>query len=376
VESREALGRLAEEQSALRYVATLVARGVPSDKLFLAVSNEVRRLFGTEVAAVTRFVPNAGAVAVVGLEGATEERWELEEWMATAQVRRTGRSARSDADAWASATGPAAERIRTLGLTSTFASPIVVEGELWGAILIGSTLGTLPADTEQRLEEFTELLATAIANTESRLELTASRRRIVSASDEARRRIERDLHDGTQQRLISLALAVRAAENLVGDGSDDLRVALSEVSQGLTDVVTDLQELSRGIHPAILAHGGLGPALRELAHRSTIPAAVDVDVGERLAEEVEVAAYFIVSEALANAAKHACAATIEIAARVADGCLLLSIGDDGVGGADASRGSGLIGLSDRVEALGGSIRVRSPSGEGTHIAVELPLGTS
>jgi signal transduction histidine kinase len=340
------------------------------------LSNEVRRLFGTEVAAVSHFIPNASAVAVVGLRDITEERWELEQWMATAQVRRTGRSARSDADAWASATGPAAEQIRTLGLISMLASPIVVEGELWGAILIGSATGTLPADTEQRLEEFTELLATAIANTESRLELTASRRRIVAASDEARRRIERDLHDGTQQRLISLALALRAAENLVGDGRDGLRGALSEVSQGLADVVTHLQELSRGIHPAILAHGGLGPALRELAHRSTIPATIDVDVTQRLGKEVEVAAYFTVSEALANAAKHACAATIEIAARVSEGRLLLSVDDDGVGGADASCGSGLTGLRDRVEALGGSIRVHSPSGEGTHVAVELPLGTS
>jgi signal transduction histidine kinase len=377
-ESREALARLAEEQSALRYVATLVARGVPSGELFLAVSNEVRRLFGTEVAAVSRFVPNAGAIAVVGLEGLTEQRWELEEWMATARVRRTGRSARSDAEAWASATGPAADQIRALGLISTLASPIVVEGELWGAILTGSTRETLPADAEQRLEEFTELLATAIANSESRLELTASRRRIVAASDQARRRIERDLHDGTQQRLISLALAVRAAENRVGvgDGRDDLRVALSEVAQGLADAVTDLQELSRGIHPAILAHGGLGPALRELAHRSTIPAAVDVDVSGRLVEEVEVAAYFIVSEALANAAKHARAATIEIGARVAAGRLLLSIDDDGVGGAVAGRGSGLTGLRDRVEALGGAIRVHSPPGGGTHIAAELPLGAS
>jgi signal transduction histidine kinase len=372
-ESREALARLADEQSALRQVATLVAQGVPPDKLFLAVSDEVRRLFGTEVAAVARFVPNVPAVDVIGLGSVAEERWELEDWMATAQVRRSGRSARAEAGTWASAQGPAAERIRTLGVVSTVASPIVVEGELWGAIFVGSTVEALPLDTEQRLEKFTELVAMAIANAESRSELTGSRRRIVAASDEARRRIERDLHDGTQQRLISLALAVRAAQNLIGDGAPELRSALSEVAQGLADAVNDLQELSRGIHPAILAHGGLGPALRELAHRSTIPVALDVAIDERLSEQVEIAAYFVVSEALANTAKHARASRIDISARLDKGGLLLSIDDDGVGGVDPHRGSGLTGLSDRVEALGGSIRVRSRSGEGTHIVVELPL---
>jgi signal transduction histidine kinase len=372
-ESREALARLADEQSALRRVATLVAQGVPPDKLFLAVSDEVRRLFGTEVAAVARFVPNVPALDVIGLGSVAEERWELEDWMATAQVRRSGRSARAEAGNWASAQGPAAERIRTLGVVSTVASPIVVEGELWGAIFVGSTVEALPLDTEQRLEKFTELVAMAIADAESRSELMASRRRIVAASDEARRRIERDLHDGTQQRLISLALAVRAAQNLIGDGARDLRSALSEVAQGLADAVTELQELSRGIHPAILAHGGLGPALRELAHRSTIPVALDVAIDERLPEQVEIAAYFVVSEALANTAKHARASRIDISARLGMGGLLLSIDDDGVGGVDPHRGSGLTGLSDRVEALGGSIRVRSRSGEGTHIVVALPL---
>ncbi|HMI29324.1 MAG TPA: GAF domain-containing sensor histidine kinase [Gaiellaceae bacterium] len=372
-ESREALARLADEQSALRQVATLVAQGVPPDKLFLAVSDEVRRLFGTEVAAVARFVPNVPALDVIGLGSVAEERWELEDWMATAQVRRSGRSARAEAGTWASAQGPAAERIRTLGVVSTVASPIVVEGELWGAIFVGSTVEALPLDTEQRLEKFTELVAMAIANAESRSELTGSRRRIVAASDEARRRIERDLHDGTQQRLISLALAVRAAQNLIGDGASELRSALSEVAQGLADAVNDLQELSRGIHPAILAHGGLGPALRELAHRSTIPVALDVAIDERLPEQVEIAAYFVVSEALANTAKHARASRIDISAGLGKGGLLLSIDDDGVGGVDPHRGSGLTGLSDRVEALGGSIRVRSRSGEGTHIVVELPL---
>jgi signal transduction histidine kinase len=372
-ESRQELEQLAEEQSALRRLATLVARGVPPDEIFLAVGDELGRLFETEVAAVGRFDPSGQAVDVVGSTGVAEERWELQEWMATAQVVRSGHSARAHATSWASARDPAAERLRTLEVVCTVASPIVVEDELWGVMLLGSTKGTLPLDTEERLENFTELVATAIANAESRSELTASRRRIVAASDEARRRIERDLHDGTQQRLISLALALRAAEKRVGDGPDDVHSVLSEVAHGLTDAVKDLQELSRGIHPASLADGGLGPALRELVHRSTIPVELHVAADPRLPEQVEIAAYFVVSEALANAAKHARASRMRISARVGNDSLLLSIDDDGVGGVDSRRGSGLTGLSDRVEALGGSIRVRSPSGEGTHIAVELPL---
>jgi signal transduction histidine kinase len=372
-ESRKALARLADEQSSLRHVATLVARGEPPDTIFLAVSEELRRLFETEVAAVGRFDPNVPALDVVGHGGVGQERWELEDWMATAKVLRSGRSERAEGVSWASAQGNSAERLRALGLVSTVASPIVVEDGLWGAMLLGSSRGRLPLDTEERLEKFTELVATAIANAESRSELTASRRRIVAASDEARRRIERDLHDGTQQRLISLAMAVRVAETRVGDGDEDLRASLSEVARGLADAANDLQELSRGIHPATLAHGGLGPALRELAHRSTIPAERDVAIDARLPAQVETAAYFVVSEALANAAKHARASRVAISAHVSDGRLRLSIDDDGIGGADPRRGSGLTGLSDRVQALGGSIRVRSRPGEGTQIVVELPL---
>ena len=231
----------------------------------------------------------------------------------------------------------------------------------------------LPADTEQRLEKFTELVATAIANAESKSELAASRRRIVAASDETRRRIERDLHDGTQQRLVSLGLAVRAAEANLAPERQDLQDQLSRVAIGLADAVEDLQEISRGIHPAILSKGGLGPALQTLAHRSAIPVDLDITTDVRLAEPIEVAAYFVASEALANAAKHSQASRIDVSLEQRDGSLLLSVRDDGVGGADAARGSGLVGLTDRVEALGGSIRVSSRPGEGTQIAAELPL---
>ena len=231
----------------------------------------------------------------------------------------------------------------------------------------------LPLDTEERLIKFTELIATAIANAESKSELAASRRRIVAASDETRRQIERDLHDGTQQRLVSLGLALRAAEANLPPERDDLRAQLSGVATGLVDAVEDLQEISRGIHPAILSKGGLGPALQTLAHRSAIPVDLDITTDVRLAEPIEVAAYFVASEALANAVKHSQASRIDLSLERRDGNLLLSVRDDGVGGADAARGSGIVGLNDRVEALGGSLRVHSRRGDGTLIAVELPV---
>jgi signal transduction histidine kinase len=238
---------------------------------------------------------------------------------------------------------------------------------------VSSSATLLPHDTEERLQKFTELVATAIANAESRSELAASRRRIVTASDEARRRIERDLHDGTQQRLVSLQLAVRAAEARVEPEQPDLQGELSRVATGLADAVEEVREISRGIHPAILSEGGLGPALRTLARRSSIPVELEVTHEARVPEPIEVAAYFVASEALANATKHAQASKVEVSLAQENGGLLLFIRDDGVGGADPARGSGLVGLNDRVEALGGSVTVSSRPGEGTQVAAELPL---
>ena len=376
-ETREALGQLVEEQAALRRVATLVALDVRPAEIFSAVVEEVGRLFGTDMSAVVRFEHDPPAIVVTGIARGIDgipigTRSELDDALASTKVYRTGRSARVDAKDWPSVGGPMLATGRRLGLASTVASPITVEGRLWGAVSVSATK-PLPLDAEQRLEKFTELVATAIANVESRSELAASRRRIVAASDEARRRIERDLHDGTQQRLISLALAVRAAEADVPPDDGGFRTELSRIATGLGDVVADLQEISRGIHPAILSHGGLGPALRTLARRSTIPVQLDVTTNARLPAPIEVAAYYLASEALANAAKHAHASGIEISLATRDGCLVLSIRDDGVGGADPARGSGLVGLTDRVRALGGSIRVSSRPGDGTHITAELPV---
>ena len=375
-ESRAALTRLVEEQAALRRVATLVARGVPPAEIFSAVSEEVGRLFRAQ-AAVVRFDHDAPAIVIAGaakiLHYPVGTRWEFEPGMVAAEVYRTGSTARVDATDRPPAEGPVMSGASRAGVLSSVASPIVAEGRLWGAVGVDSVGDILPHDVGERLEKFTELVATAIANAESRSELAASRRRIVAASDEARRRIERDLHDGTQQRLVSLGLAARMAEAGVPADQADLRAELSRIAAGLADAVAELQELSRGIHPAILSERGLGPALQALGRRSAVPVDLDITLDTRCPEPVETAAYYVASEALANVVKHARASHVEISLAACDGSLLLSIRDDGIGGASPARGSGLAGLADRVEALGGSIQLHSAAGAGTHITADLPL---
>ena len=287
-------------------------------------------------------------------------------------IGETRRPGRVDLDAEAFHSLPAV--IRELGWVSVVGAPILVEGQLWGLVGISSTTEQpLPPSTEERLTEFTELVAAAIANAESRAELTASRARIVATADATRRRIERDLHDGAQQQLVSLALEVRAAQAALPSELADQSAELSRVVEGLTGVLDELREISSGIHPAILSEGGLAPALRTLARRSPIPVVLGVGVQGRLPESVEVAAYYVVAEMLTNAAKHAHASTVQVDVTAADRVLRLSVRDDGVGGADPARGSGLVGLRDRVEALGGTVAVDSPGGEGTAIEVALPL---
>jgi signal transduction histidine kinase len=378
-QARAEVARLADEQTALRRVATLVAHGARPADVFAAVSQEVGRLFGSDTAAVFRFDSNDPALVVVGASRKLEPtipvgtRLGIDGPLATAHVYRTGQSARFDAIDRASLSPALAEAVSRLRVASSVASPIILEGRRWGAVSVASRDEPLPLDAGERLERFSELVATAIANTDSRAELAASRKRIVAASDEARRRIERDLHDGTQQRLITLGLAIRAAEANVPPEQSDIRSELSRIASGLGNAVTELQEISRGIHPAILAQGGVAPALRTLARRSPIPVKLDVRTGARLPEPIEVAAYYVASEALANAAKHAHASRIEMSLEQRDADLLLEIRDDGVGGADPACGSGLLGLSDRVEALGGSIRIHSQPGNGTSITADLPL---
>jgi PAS domain S-box-containing protein len=365
------LRRLAGEQAALRRVATLVARGVSPAEVFSAVAEEVERLLDAQATTIGR-LESDGTMAIVASSGTASDelpvgtRVELESELTLTKVVRTGRSARDDY-------GGASELVNRLGIRCSVAVPIIVEGSLWGSIAAGTNREQFPADAEQRMAAFTELAGTAIANADSRAELAASRWRIVAASDETRRQIERDLHDGTQQRLTTLAMAVRAAEANVPPDKGDLRAELSNVAASLAEALADLQELARGVHPAILSRGGLGPALRTLARRSAIPVELDLTTNERLPDPIEAAAYFVASEALANATKHAQASGIDVSLAQRNGSLLLSIRDDGVGGADPRQGSGLVGLQDRVEALGGTIRIDSPHGGGTSLMVTLPV---
>jgi signal transduction histidine kinase/putative methionine-R-sulfoxide reductase with GAF domain len=368
---------LAEEQAALRRVATLVARGVSPEKIFSAVTNEMGRLFDSP-AYVGRFEPDGSSMVVAGVSDGARgisigSRWELEDYMPATLVYRTRGPVRLELSDFEHASGPTADRLRETGAVALVAAPIVVEGQLWGFVTVTFMKPLVAPDAEKRLEKFTKLLATAIANAESRAELAASRARIIAAADDARRRIERDLHDGAQQRLVTLTVALRRAEAKLPTGSDELRADLTRVAEGLTTAVDELRELSRGIHPSILSEGGLAPALKALGRRSPVRVKLDMAFEQRLPDQVEVAAYYTVSEALTNASKHANSTRVWVSLRIDDDKFLLAIRDDGVGGAHASRGSGLTGLRDRIEALGGTFRIESPTGRGTVIEVEIPI---
>ena len=374
--SREELRVLADEQAALRRVATLVARGLPPAEVFPAVAQEVGRVLGADATTIARLDPDGATTVLARVDGYPDEvavgsRWKPEPPLAIAAVLRTGRPARCDD--YSQGSGSSGDAVRRLGLQSGVAAPIVVEGQLWGGIGIGRRRGRFPADTEQRMAGFTELVGTAIANADSRAQLTASRARIVAAADGARRRIERDLHDGAQQRLVALDLAVRLAQTTVPAELPELQTQIGRVADELGGVIEELREIARGIHPGILSEGGLGPALRTLARRAALPVELDIQTETRPADPIEVAAYYVVSEALTNTTKHARASHAHVTVEQRDVLLHLSIRDDGVGGADPAGGSGLIGLRDRVQAVGGSIEVNSRPGEGTAIVVELPL---
>jgi len=375
-QARVELRGFAEEQAALRRVAMLVASATPTDELFGAVTAEAGRLLHADYASMNRYDPD-GAITVVAT------------WNRTGPVFPTGASARlggrnmqamvlqtrqpARIDDYTSASGPIAELVREFGIRAAVGVPVSVEGRLWGIVIVASRAGPLPAGTETRLARFTGLAATAIANAEAQAALTASRARIVATADATRRRIERNLHDGAQQRLVSLALNLRAAQAAAPPGTGQ---QLDAITTGLDDILDELREIARGLHPAILAEGGLRPALKTLARRSPIPVSLDVQVGRRLPEPVETAAYYTVSEALTNTAKHARASAAEINVTEGDGALHVRARDDGRGGASFSHGSGLLGLGDRAEALGGHLRLDSPPGAGTTLEVTLPVSTS
>jgi len=387
----------AEEQGALRRVATLVAGGAPPEEVFAAVAAEAGRLLDADLTAVARYEPDAvvtlGAWSSAGtaMPFPVGTRTSLGGKNLITLVFRTGRPARMDD--YGDATGAGADIGNDWGFRSAVGAPITVEGRLWGVMAVGSSREKrLPADAEARLVAFTELAGTAIANAEAQVALAASRARIVTAADEARRRIERDLHDGAQQRLVTLAFQLRDAQATAPPEAADLVNRLDRVAAGIVATLDELREIARGIHPAVLTHGGLRPALRVLGRRCPIPVDLRVQVAGRLPDPAEVAAYYVVSEALTNTAKHSCATAVTVnvavsglaeagvtAAAVAAGTaadprvLRIIVRDDGRGGADIGAGSGLVGLRDRVEALGGHITLHSPVDGGTTLDVRIPL---
>ena len=377
-ESRDELRVLAGQQAALRRIATLVARAVVPSEVFSAVAEELAGRLGVDHSALVRYESDGTAIVLATHDdhGSRKmrvgRRFSFQGESVAALIFRTGRAARIDNHA--ETAGSDAEYIAGLGLRSGAGVPIVVDGRLWGAAVVGSSRSEpLPPDCEARVGDFADLVATAIANADARTELTASRARIVAASDAARRRFERDLHDGAQQRLVSLGLQLRTAEASLSPECRALRAQISDIVTGLRGVSEDLQEISRGIHPAILSRGGLGPALKTLARRSAVPVELHLGIDRRLPESAEVAAYYVVAEALTNAAKYAQASGVRVSAEADGATLRLSISDDGIGGADWHKGSGLIGLIDRVEALDGKLRVSSLVGSGTSILATIPL---
>jgi predicted ATPase/signal transduction histidine kinase len=374
MQARVELQGSVDEQAALRRVAELVARAAPPEEVFAAVTAEAGRLLTTHLAFLTRYAPD-GTGAVVGAWAApggppiaVGTRMPLGGRNVTSLVFQTGRAARIDG--YADATGPFADFAREAGVQVSVGVPISVAGRLWGVLILSSRSEPLPADAEARLAGFTELVATAIANAEAQAEVAASRARILTAADETRRRIERDLHDGVQQRLITQALLLSGIRDRV---PADVRADVDQVRDELADTRRELRDLCQGVHPAILVEAGLGAAIRALARRSPLPVRVQMRVGGRLPGLCEVTAYYVAAEAFTNAAKHANASAVDIVIEEAGGTLTVQVRDDGAGGADAGRGSGLTGLRDRVEAVGGGMTLDSPAGAGTVLTVLLPV---
>ena len=372
----EQTARLARQQAALRRVATLVALRVEPDDVYPAVARELGSGLGAEHVSVVRFEDGHGVVLAAWDDERNEnrltpgERLELGGNNICTTVLTTGEPAAID---YTAATGPIADRMHQRGLVCGLGVPIIIDGDVWGAVVVASSDRAPELEIQTRMTDFADLVATAVYNCETRAQLTQSRARVIAAADQARRTIERDLHDGAQQRIVSLGMELRAAQAAIPSDREDLRLRLDRSVDALTHVHTDLQELSRGIHPAILSRGGLGPALKTLARRSPVPVSLSIDIPWRLPDPVEVAAYYVVAEALTNTAKYADASVVTITAAITDEVLDLAVSDDGDGGADTGAGSGLIGLQDRIEAVGGTFTVSSPVGEGTNLTVRIPV---
>jgi PAS domain S-box-containing protein len=370
--AEQELRRLASEQAALRRVATAVAEERDPAELFTLVVEESARLLDAHTSHLVRYVDDGANVVMVARWARNpahllplDEPIPLDSDSAMLRILKTRRPARIET--YEQQPGGLAELLRGRGYHSAVGAPIVLGGRLWGSLIVSSqTPEPFPPDAEQRVGDFAELAAQALANAEARAQLAASRARIVRAGDEERRRLERNLHDGAQQRLVSLSLTLR----LAAKRHQEDPMLLGAVEE-LAHALEELRELARGIHPAVLTEYGLEPALRALADRAPMPVELDVELEDRLPPPVEAAAYYVAAEALTNVAKHARATAVNVRVTRGNGRAVIEVADDGRGGADAS-GSGLRGLADRVEALAGRLAVTSTAGAGTTLRAEMP----
>jgi len=372
--------RRAREEAALRRVATMVAAEAAPEQVFATVTRDVAGLFGGQTANLARFDDQPPTTGVV-IAGWSEpgvvsmpvgDRVTFDGPTAVGAVIRSGRTARIDD--YSEIDGELAERLRGMGLRSSVAAPITVDGRLWGAITVSTTgNAVLAADVEDRIGQFTELLALGLQSAEGKAQLAASRARIVAAGDAERRRLERNLHDGAQQRLVALSLALRMARSTV-DSEHPAAELLDSSGDELMQALEELRELARGIHPAILSDQGLKAAVGAAAGRSPAPVDLTIDLGVELPPAIEAAAYYVVSEALTNVAKYADATAVDVRITSGPAGVDVAVSDNGAGGADPAAGTGLRGLADRVEALGGTLHVGGRPGGGTTVSAHVPLG--
>jgi signal transduction histidine kinase len=373
-DARAEVARLADEQAALRRVATLVAQGAGPTDVFAAAAAEVAQLLDADLVALGRYENDA--VKVVGVHGDFRGLvpvgivMPLDGMNVAGTVRRTGRSAR--VDDLEQATGAIADVVQRAQLTASVGAPVIVDGDVWGVIVTSWTTGGCPPhDTEARLAQFAGLLDTAIANADSRAQLTASRVRMLLAEDGARRRVVRDLHDGAQQRLVHTIVTLRLAQQALADGDESVPALIAEALENAEQGNAELRELAHGILPAVLTRGGLSAAVGTLVARVAVPVSTELPA-TRFAPELEASAYFVIAEALTNVVKHSQASSAEVRVALDDGRLKVEIRDDGIGGADLD-GHGLVGINDRVIVLGGSLRIESPPGGGTIVTAVIPV---
>jgi signal transduction histidine kinase len=373
---QRALRARLREEAALRRVATLVAQQHAPEEVFTLVTEEVARHVDADAAITVRYdapglatvvatrTPRLGTSVEVGRQIVLVPETSLARVQATLAPARV--------DSFEGLPGDYAAEMRAIGLRAAVAAPILVDGHLWGAVGAGSRSGPFTEEAAARIGAFAELVAQAIANVDARIKLKESRARIVEAGDEARRRIERDLHDGAQQRLVGVALSLR----LVARSAEAATAAaIEDCIEELLTALAELRELAHGLHPVVLSERGLVPALQMLAARSPVPVVLNADLAGRLLPTHEAALYFVAAEALTNVAKYAEASAAEVTLRCQNGWAAIAIADDGIGGARTEAGSGLRGLCDRVEALGGRLTLASEPGAGTTVCACVPVAT-